>query len=197
MLVLCILALVKEMEVTALAAVSPAISTSPPEIIEPTATTNCQETKINYSDTIQVLVAPELKQNVEYLVSTYEKEIEMATKVMVAEAGSIKDASHRAAVVWCILNRADASAHKSVRRIITAPNQFAWYSNTSYTKEQYEFVRDIFARWLLEKEGFDEVGRTLPSDYRWFRGDGRENHFRNAYEGDYDVWDWSLIDPYI
>ena len=37
------------------------------------------ETKINYSDTIQVLVTPELKQKIEYLVSTYDNEIIMAT----------------------------------------------------------------------------------------------------------------------
>lgn len=176
----------------------PEVCTVPPtQIIVQEETTKCQETKINYSDTIQVLVTPELRQHIEYLVSNYEEEIEMATKVMVIEAGDVPSAAHRAAVVWCILNRTDASEHKDIKRIITAPYQFAWLPGTSYTQEQYQFVKDIFIRWLLEKEGIDEVERVLPSEYKWFRGDGRENYFRNAYQGNYLVWDWSLADPYI
>ena len=153
------------------------------------------ETKINYSDTIQVLVTPELKQKIEYLVSTYDNEIIMATKVMVVEAGGVYPLSHRAAVVWCILNRADATGN-SISSIITAPYQFAWIPSKSYSQEQYDLVKDIFIRWLLEKEGFENVGRVLPEEYKWFRGDGSQNHFRNAYSGSYIIWDWSLPSPY-
>ena len=152
-------------------------------------------TKINYSDTIQVLVTPELKQKIEYLVSTYDNEIIMATKVMVVEAGGVYPLSHRAAVVWCILNRADATGN-SISSIITAPNQFAWIPSKGYSQEQYELVKDIFTRWLLEKEGFENVGRVLPEEYKWFHGDGYHNHFRNAYSGSYTIWDWSLPSPY-
>lgn len=187
-----------ESSAMAMRAEPPEVCTVPPtQIIIQEETTKCQETKINYSDTIQVLVTPELRQHIEYLVSNYEKEIEMATKVMIVEAGGIPSDAHRAAVVWCILNRADASEHKDIKRIITAPHQFAWRAGTSYTQEQYQFVKDIFIRWLLEKEGIDEVGRVLPSEYRWFNGDGRENYFRNAYRGSYSVWNWSMADPYI
>lgn len=153
------------------------------------------ETKINYSDTIQVLVTPELKQKIEYLVSTYDNEIIMATKVMVAEAGGVYPLSHRAAVVWCILNRVDATG-SSVSSIITAPHQFAWFPSKAYSQEQYDLVKDIFTRWLLEKEGFENVGRVLPKEYKWFHGDGYQNHFRNAYSGGYTIWDWSLSSPY-
>ena len=153
------------------------------------------ETKINYSDTIQVLVTPELKQKIEYLVSTYDNEIIMATKVMVVEAGGVYPLSHRAAVVWCILNRADATGN-SISSIITAPNQFAWIPSKGYSQEQYELVKDIFTRWLLEKEGFENIGRVLPEEYKWFHGDGYHNHFRNAYSGSYTIWDWSLPSPY-
>ena len=153
------------------------------------------ETKINYSDTIQVLVTPELKQKIEYLVSTYDNEIIMATKVMVVEAGGVYPLSHRAAVVWCILNRADATGN-SISSIITAPHQFAWIPSQAYNQEQYDFVKDIFTRWLLEKEGFENVGRVLPEEYKWFHGDGYHNHFRNAYSGSYAIWDWSLPSPY-
>ena len=153
------------------------------------------ETKINYSDTIQVLVTPELKQKIEYLVSTYDNEIIMATKVMVAEAGGVYPLSHRAAVVWCILNRVDATG-SSISSIITAPHQFAWIPSKFYSQEQYELVKDIFTRWLLEKEGFENVGRVLPKEYKWFHGDGYQNHFRNAYSGSYTIWDWSFPSPY-
>ena len=153
------------------------------------------ETKINYSDSIQVLVTPELKQKIEYLVSTYDNEIIMATKVMVAEAGGVYPLSHRAAVVWCILNRVDATG-SSISSIITAPHQFAWFPSKSYSQEQYELVKDIFTRWLLEKEGFENVGRVLPKEYKWFHGDGYHSHFRNAYSGSYTIWDWSLPSPY-
>ena len=153
------------------------------------------ETKINYSDTIQVLVTPELKQKIEYLVSTYDNEIIMATKVMVVEAGGVYPLSHRAAVVWCILNRADATGN-SISSIITAPHQFAWIPSQAYSQEQYDFVKDIFTRWLLEKEGFENVGRVLPEEYKWFHGDGYHNHFRNAYSGSYTIWNWSLPSAY-
>ena len=153
------------------------------------------ETKINYSDTIQVLVTPELKQKIEYLVSTYDNEIIMATKVMVVEAGGVYPLSHRAAGVWCILNRADATGN-SISSIITAPHQFAWIPSKGYSQEQYELVKDIFTRWLLEKEGFENVGRVLPEEYKWFHGDGYHNHFRNAYSKSYTIWDWSLPSPY-
>lgn len=119
----------------------------------------------------------------------------MATKVMVVEAGGVYPLSHRAAVVWCILNRADATGN-SISSIITAPHQFAWIPSKSYSQEQYDLVKDIFTRWLLEKEGFENVGRVLPEEYKWFRGDGSQNHFRNAYSGSYTIWDWSLPSPY-
>lgn len=119
----------------------------------------------------------------------------MATKVMVAEAGGVYPLSHRAAVVWCILNRVDATG-SSISSIITAPHQFAWFPSKSYSQEQYDLVKDIFTRWLLEKEGFENVGRVLPKEYKWFHGDGYQNHFRNAYSGGYTIWDWSLPSPY-
>ncbi len=45
------------------------------------------------------------------------------------------------------------------------------------------------------KDGEADVGRVLPSDYLWFTGDGKRNHFRNAYRGG-QIWDWSLPTPY-
>lgn len=54
---------------------------------------------------------------------------------------------------------------------------------------------DVLSRWYAEKDGEADVGRVLPSDYLWFTGDGKRNHFRNAYRGG-QIWDWSLPTPY-
>ena len=40
------------------------------------------------------------------------------------------------------------------------------------------------------------MGRTIPADYLYFEGDGKENYFRKEYQGDGAMWDWSLPDPY-
>ena len=58
-----------------------------------------------------------------------------------------------------------------------------------------ELARDVGHRWWSEKCGEEDVGRTIPADYLWFWGDGRENYFRNQYQGGV-TWDWSLPDPY-
>ena len=115
-------------------ATSAPVATVTVEVTPEPEPTPSPETKINYSDTIQVLVTPELKQKIEYLVSTYDNEIIMATKVMIAEAGGVYPLSHRAAVVWCILNRADATGN-SISSIITAPYQFAWVPSQAYNQE--------------------------------------------------------------
>ena len=55
---------------------------------------------------------------------------------------------------------------------------------------------DILDRYWAEKNGAEDVGRTLPAGYTFFHGDGRENYFRQQYEKTGDYWDWSLPDPY-
>ena len=55
---------------------------------------------------------------------------------------------------------------------------------------------DVVTRWLLEKEGFEEVGRVLPNDYLFFGGDGKQNWFRKKFKSNGVFWDWSLESPY-
>jgi hypothetical protein len=57
-------------------------------------------------------------------------------------------------------------------------------------------AEDVVDRWWEERQGAQDVGRTLPVDYLFFDGDGRENYFRKEYERTEEVWDWSLPDPY-
>ena len=56
-------------------------------------------------------------------------------------------------------------------------------------------VLDVLGRWEAEKQGQENVGRTLPTEYLFFWGDGWHNHFTTKFQGG-DEWDWSLPNPY-
>ena len=150
----------------------------------------------------QLIGIDEIEGAPEYEKLYSESDIEIAAKIILKEAESVKDNCgvsgdcHRAAVVWCILNRVDAG-YGDFEEIATAPNQFAYYQNTRIVKEFYELAEDVLDRWSQEKAGIKDVGRVLPQDYLWFRGNGKVNIFRNKYKGDYKIWDWSLPDPYV
>ena len=106
-----------------------------------------------------------------------------------------EDLLQQAAVVWCILNRCDAW-DASIKEVVTAPGQFHGYCKSNpVLPELYDMAADVMYRWQLEKQGEWNVGRILPSDYLWFGGDGRINHFRNAFKGG-TKWDWSMPNPY-
>ena len=150
----------------------------------------------------QLIGIDEIEGAPEYEKLYSESDIEIAAKIILKEAESVKDNygvsgdCHRAAVVWCILNRVDAG-YGDFEEVATAPNQFAYYQNTRIVKEFYELAEDVLDRWSQEKAGIKDVGRVLPQDYLWFRGNGKVNIFRNKYKGDYKIWDWSLPDPYV
>lgn len=158
--------------------------------------TQSEETKINYSNTIHVLVTPEQQEKIQKQVKKLDKEIEMLAKVIYREARG-QNLDGQAAVVWCILNRVDADGYgDTIEKVITSPNQFAWYPDTPVWDEHVEMATDVVTRWLLEKEGFKEVGRVLPNDYLFFGGDGKQNWFRKKFKSNGIFWDWSLKSPY-
>lgn len=150
----------------------------------------------------QLIDIDEIEGAPEYEKLYSESDIEIAAKIILKEAESVKDNCgvsgdcHRAAVIWCILNRVDAG-YGDFEEVATAPNQFAYYPNTRIVKEFYELAEDVLDRWSQEKAGIKDVGRVLPQDYLWFRGNGKVNIFRNKYKGNYKIWDWSLPDPYV
>ena len=150
----------------------------------------------------QLIGIDEIEGAPEYEKLYSESDIEIAAKIILKEAESVKDNCgvsgdcHRAAVIWCILNRVDAG-YGDFEEVATAPNQFAYYQNTRIVKEFYELAEDVLDRWSQEKAGIKDVGRVLPQDYLWFRGNGKVNIFRNKYKGNYKIWDWSLPDPYV
>lgn len=150
----------------------------------------------------QLIGIDEIEGAPEYEKLYSESDIEIAAKIILKEAESVKDNCgvsgdcHRAAVIWCILNRVDAG-YGDFEEVATAPNQFAYYPNTRIVKEFYELAEDVLDRWSQEKAGIKDVGRVLPQDYLWFSGNGKVNIFRNKYKEDYKIWDWSLPDPYV
>lgn len=125
-----------------------------------------------------------------------QEEIETLAKIVYREARGIKEDSHKAAVVWCILNRVDDGYWgDSIVEVATYPNAFAWVPDTPVEGELVDLVVDVITRWNYEKQGLSDVGRTLPKDYLYFTGDGSYNHFTREW-GSTDYWDWSLPDPY-
>lgn len=126
-----------------------------------------------------------------------EAEVEMLARVIWGEARGIPSDMHKAAVVWCVLNRVDAEGWPdTVAEVVTQPHQFAGYSPDYPATEEFKAIAaDVLIRWEREKREGGEVGRVLPAEYVFFTGDGKVNHFRTEYEGGM-FWDWSLKNPY-
>ena len=102
----------------------------------------------------------------------------------------------QAAVIWTVLNRYDAGYSDSISQVVMAPKQFVGYRESNPVDEELlDLVKDVLDRWNDEKHGETDVGRVLPADYLWFRGDGKYNHFRNEYSTS-SKWNWSLEDVY-
>lgn len=105
--------------------------------------------------------------------------------------------ARQAGVGWCALNRLDNGGFgDTLAEVLSKPYQFAWREDAPVTDHFLWLAQDIVDRWWAEKQGATDVGRTLPSDYLFFEGDGRENHFRTEYEKPCEIWDWSIPDPY-
>lgn len=151
-------------------------------------------------ETQKVIYKPKIQEN--YIVKEFivdieidTTEVELIAKTVYEEAGN-QDTMGQAAVIWCILNRVDAG-YGTITEVITAKNQFVGYRRTNpVTDEIKALTEDVLIRWKMEKMCIGEVGRVLPSDYLWFRGDGKRNYFRNAYRGNFDVWNWNCWNPY-
>lgn len=89
-----------------------------------------------------------------------------------------EDADQRAAVVWCILNRVeDDRFPNAISEVVRQPHQFQGYSPNNPAEPFADEVRDILIRWHEGEHGID------PS-LCWFYGDGRINHYRNAWKAE-------------
>lgn len=109
-------------------------------------------------------------------------------------------------VVWTWLNRFDSGIlwfGYDMEDILTKNNQYAYDETAPVTEENLELVNDVIERWIAEKNGATNVGRTLPQDFYFFYGDGKTNYFYKwssgglGQPGDYKIYyDNSLGTPY-
>ena len=120
--------------------------------------------------------------------------VELAGHAIWGEAGNVPSTARQAAVLWVACNRVDAWG-KTFDEVLIG-SQFNGLWETRPAPEAYnELARDVLARWALEHEGWQDVGRTIAPEYLYFYGDGRENIYTvKMHRG--TPWDWSLIDPY-
>lgn len=124
-------------------------------------------------------------------------ELQALAKIVYREARGIPQKSRQAAVIWCILNRLDDGYWgDDIITVATYPNAFAWVPDTPVEEEFMDLAIDVVTRWNWEKQGLQDVGRTLPATYLYFTGDGDFNYFTEEWKGT-EYWDWSLPDPYL
>ena len=124
------------------------------------------------------------------------EEINYIVKTVWGEARGLSK-THQAGVVWTILNRCDDGRFgKGIISVVTAPSQFAGYrSSNPVDPEIRELVVDVLDRYSQEKAGIENIGRVLPKEYLYFRGNGKVNLFSKKWNSN-KVWDWSLESPY-
>lgn len=123
------------------------------------------------------------------------EDAEFIGRTIWGEAEGVDSETERAAVAWCILNRADAWG-QTIEEVVTSPEQFHGYRPWGdCPQEHIELALDVLARWTREKVDDAEVGRVLPEDYLYFIGDGDRNHFTEEWQAE-DYWTWSLPSPY-
>lgn len=129
-------------------------------------------------------------------IADMDAEMNVLARVVYLEARGVKSKAEQAGVIWCILNRVDSDKYPDdITKVATARHQFA-YSKTAPVKDRLkELARDVVTRWLLEKCGIENVGRTLPKNYLYFAGRRGHNWFRPSFRCR-DYWDWSLSNPY-
>ena len=164
-------------------------------IIEEPEEQSEEERLVYFSDSIKVTVPVEVKEKIIEQLNSMTYEIQLLSTIAWNEAGAIPSITHQSAVIWCILNRVDNEKFgTSIIEVATSPNQFAYYGYIDGEKLQW-LATDVLTRWLLEREGYEEVGRTLPQEYLYFIGDGDRNHFRTTYNSK-ATWNWSCESPY-
>ena len=107
-----------------------------------------------------------------------EAEVEMLARLIWGEARGVPSDMHKAAVVWCVLNRVDDPRFPdTVLEVLEAPYQFAGYSaDYPVLPELATLAADVLIRYHAERDGGTNVGRVLPVEYLYFTGDGRNNH---------------------
>ena len=99
-------------------------------------------------------------------------------------------------VMWTVLNRIDVcyDGCGDFWSVLTAPYQFAYYTSSPYEEYELRIAIDVLQRYAAEKDGVEDVGRTLPQGYLYYWGDGCHNYFGMNGFGN-ELW-FGLGDPY-
>lgn len=93
-----------------------------------------------------------------------ETEVEMLARLIWGEARGIPSDMHKAAVVWCVLNRVDAEGWPdTVAEVVTQPHQFAGYSPDYPATEEFKAIAaDVLIRWEREKREGGGLAASFP-----------------------------------
>ena len=149
----------------------------------------------NTEQNITLIKEEQVQEKPALQITLNQKDIELIAKTVYGEARGCS-VVEQSAVIWCILNRVD-SGFGTIEEVITTPYQFAGYKEDNPVVGDFvELTIDVLLRWEIEKYCIGEVGRTRPDNYLYFHGDGVQNHFRDAFNGDYNIWGWQSINPY-
>jgi len=129
-------------------------------------------------------------------ITEMDEELDILAKLVWGEARGVESQMEQAAVVWCALNRVDAGYDDgTIRGVVTQRSQFAYTSSAPVTDDLRALAQDVVTRWLLEKQGVEDVGRVLPCEYVYFAGHDGHNWFRIEYRCR-ERWDWDCTNPY-
>ena len=111
-----------------------------------------------------------------------EAEIQMIARVIYCESNCVESEAERSMIAWTILNRIDSGISwfgDSVSSIITKPGQFCYTPSAPLTDRNYELAKDVTSRWLAEKSGETNVGRTLPVEFLFYHAS--KEHWHNSF----------------
>jgi len=166
-------------------------------IVEDRAVTCFSYTNIEEIEDIKPTVKPTKP---DYQVILVDEEIDAISKMVWGETHGALSKTEMSACIWVLCNRADAW-NMTLMEVLTQPGQFTGYkANNPITDEIRTLVIDVLTRWQIEQQGADAytVCRTIPNTYLWWNGNATATHniFRDAFDGNYNVWDWSLPNPY-
>lgn len=159
----------------------------PPELIIPQAPTHAA------SGLLIAPVAPETSRNTLNAYPSQQQALNAAMQTIpddLVETAALlawgeysgSDYAQRTAPIWCACNRADAWG-QSLEEVMHSDAFHGLLTEREVPAEWYDLARETLARWELEKAGYIDVGRTLPSEYLYFSGDGTLNVYRTQYVG--------------
>lgn len=134
---------------------------------------------------------------VEHTIDEMHDEIDMLAQLVYTEARGVKSKAEQAAVIWCVLNRVDSDKYpNTIQDVVKQKHQFAYRKFAPVCTQYQQLSKDVLMRWMREKYGIEDIGRTLPRTYLFFAGRGGRNWFRIVFKGSRHRWGWMLPDPY-